>query len=171
MGSRIHRCSATFCRRNPVISIGINVIGSFSSGWKNSPQILFMFKLVMQIHCTDQQKVTSVWAVLHRSLCIFENGPFFCALLVSMKSFALLWTKWAIKQWLVNCSCFLSSQDLDDLQIFSPTTDSLSVYTNSDIIRTDMAPNVPTIWDIKTPASVQEVRLIPDCKYTLKCWC
>ncbi|XP_056112446.1 protein strawberry notch homolog 2 isoform X1 [Rhinichthys klamathensis goyatoka] len=52
------------------------------------------------------------------------------------------------------------SQDLsclDDLPIFSPTTDSLSVYTNTDILRTDVTPNVPTIWDIKTPASVQEV--------------
>ncbi|XP_077082520.1 strawberry notch homolog 2b isoform X1 [Siphateles boraxobius] len=45
---------------------------------------------------------------------------------------------------------------LDDLPIFSPTNDSLSVYTNTDILRTDVTSNVPTIWDIKTPSSVQE---------------
>ncbi|XP_067271979.1 si:ch73-63e15.2 [Pseudorasbora parva] len=52
------------------------------------------------------------------------------------------------------------SQDLpclDDLPIFSPTNDSLSGYTFNNIINTDLTTNVPTIWDIKTPASVQEV--------------
>uniref|UniRef100_A0A673JT66 Protein strawberry notch homolog 2 n=1 Tax=Sinocyclocheilus rhinocerous TaxID=307959 RepID=A0A673JT66_9TELE len=52
--------------------------------------------------------------------------------------------------------------------IFSPPTDSLSEYTVNNLINTEMPPNVPTIWDIKTsPASVQEVRLIPDSKCIL----
>ncbi|XP_016146524.1 protein strawberry notch homolog 2-like isoform X1 [Sinocyclocheilus grahami] len=47
---------------------------------------------------------------------------------------------------------------LDDLSIFSPPTDSLSEYTVNNLINTEMPPNVPTIWDIKTsPASVQEL--------------
>ncbi|XP_052445140.1 protein strawberry notch homolog 2 isoform X3 [Carassius gibelio] len=46
---------------------------------------------------------------------------------------------------------------LDDLAIFSPPTDSLTEYTVNNLINTDMPPNVPTIWDIKTPASVQEL--------------
>uniref|UniRef100_A0A9J8BSG0 Protein strawberry notch homolog 2 n=1 Tax=Cyprinus carpio carpio TaxID=630221 RepID=A0A9J8BSG0_CYPCA len=46
---------------------------------------------------------------------------------------------------------------LDDLSIFSPPTDSLTEYTVNNLINTDMPPNVPTIWDIKTPASVQEL--------------
>ncbi|XP_059425433.1 si:ch73-63e15.2 isoform X3 [Carassius carassius] len=46
---------------------------------------------------------------------------------------------------------------LDDLSIFSPPTDSLTEYTVNNFINTDMPPNVPTIWDIKTPASVQEL--------------
>ncbi|KAF4097656.1 hypothetical protein G5714_021664 [Onychostoma macrolepis] len=46
---------------------------------------------------------------------------------------------------------------LDDLPIFSPPTDSLTEYTVNNLINTDMPPNVPTIWDIKTPASVQEL--------------
>uniref|UniRef100_A0A672T2Q0 Protein strawberry notch homolog 2 n=1 Tax=Sinocyclocheilus grahami TaxID=75366 RepID=A0A672T2Q0_SINGR len=44
----------------------------------------------------------------------------------------------------------------DDLPIFSPPTDSLTEYTVNNLINTDMPPIVPTIWDIKTPASVQE---------------
>uniref|UniRef100_A0A9J8A8W4 Protein strawberry notch homolog 2 n=1 Tax=Cyprinus carpio carpio TaxID=630221 RepID=A0A9J8A8W4_CYPCA len=65
----------------------------------------------------------------------------------------------------MNYFSFLFSQDLhclDDLSIFSPPTDSLTEYTVNNLINTDMPPNVPTIWDIKTPASVQEVRLIPN---------
>uniref|UniRef100_A0A8C2PQ48 Protein strawberry notch homolog 2 n=1 Tax=Cyprinus carpio TaxID=7962 RepID=A0A8C2PQ48_CYPCA len=42
---------------------------------------------------------------------------------------------------------------LDDLSIFSPPTDSLSEYTVNSLINTDMPPNVPTIWDIKTSPS------------------
>uniref|UniRef100_A0A8C2E6S4 Strawberry notch homolog 2 n=1 Tax=Cyprinus carpio TaxID=7962 RepID=A0A8C2E6S4_CYPCA len=59
----------------------------------------------------------------------------------------------------MNYFSFLFSQDLhclDDLSIFSPPTDSLTEYTVNNLINTDMPPNVPTIWDIKTPASVQE---------------
>lgn len=65
----------------------------------------------------------------------------------------------------MNYFSFLFSQDLrclDDLPIFSPPTDSLTEYTVNNLINTDMPPNVPTIWDIKTPTSVQEVRPVPD---------
>ncbi|TRZ02814.1 hypothetical protein DNTS_026424, partial [Danionella cerebrum] len=44
---------------------------------------------------------------------------------------------------------------LDDLPIFSPPNDSLSEYTSS-FLNTDTAPNIPTIWDIKTTTSIQE---------------
>ncbi|XP_051978110.1 protein strawberry notch homolog 2-like isoform X2 [Xyrauchen texanus] len=41
---------------------------------------------------------------------------------------------------------------LDDLSIFSPPNDSLSEYADHSFLNTDnMAPNVPTIWDINTP--------------------
>uniref|UniRef100_A0A8C2ECB0 Protein strawberry notch homolog 2 n=1 Tax=Cyprinus carpio TaxID=7962 RepID=A0A8C2ECB0_CYPCA len=55
----------------------------------------------------------------------------------------------------MNYFSFLFSQDLhclDDLSIFSPPTDSLTEYTVNNLINTDMPPNVPTIWDIKTPS-------------------
>ncbi|XP_051980139.1 protein strawberry notch homolog 2 [Xyrauchen texanus] len=47
---------------------------------------------------------------------------------------------------------------LDDLANFSSPNDSLSEYTYTNFLNTDnMAPNVPTIWDINTPASVPEI--------------
>lgn len=45
---------------------------------------------------------------------------------------------------------------LDDQLIFSPQNDSLSEYASTNFLNADMAPTVPTIWDIKTPAPVQE---------------
>ncbi|KAA0712190.1 Protein strawberry notch -like protein 2 [Triplophysa tibetana] len=47
---------------------------------------------------------------------------------------------------------------LDDLSILSSPNDSLSEYTVPSFLNADdMPPNVPTLWDINTSASVQEL--------------